>query len=288
MRIPTIVSIAVLLCSVLNMSLSQEAGESTDRDVLLAQISSLNAEKDSLVRENVEIKKSKSQLEKNIENLTKKSSYILELGKLEEKYAQLESDTYGKISNLTEALSKTEKERDQARSDAIKAAEVQPNAEIEAEVAALRAKTSSLENYIQKTDTSLGVCTASNADLEAKLNDVRMTLHRTIFERDQLHSDVRAAGTMVTKAQKETHMTKDRYVVAAKTINEQSNTIKELELHHDKCRVVTNQLESKIGVLQLQLGRNPFTVFKEKIGELARKVFGWFKFGKKKKEEVKA
>lgn len=276
MRIPTIVSLVAFMCSVCNVALSQEAGENSERDQLLAQINSLNGEKDLLVRENAEIKKSKSQLERNIEQLTKKSSYILELGKMEEKYAQLESDTYGKIATLTDVITKTERERDQARSDAIKAAEYQPNVAIEAEVVALREKSYSLENYIKKVDTSLGVCTASNGDLEIKLNEARTQLHRTILERDQLHNDVRSAGGMVSKAQKETFMTKDRYVIAAKTINEQANTIRELELHHDKCRVITNDLETKVSVLQKTLGRNPFTVFKEKLGELTRKIFAWF------------
>eukprot|EP01032_Pedospumella_encystans_P011086 gene11086-12919_t len=280
MRVPSFIVVAFVFCLTFLISASPNDAEVSEYEKLLEQINLLNAEKDSLLRENVEIKKSKNQLEKNIEQLTKKSSYILELGKLEEKYKQLEMDTNSKISALTDTVTRTERERDQARAEAIQAAAIQPNADLEIEVEALREETASRKSLLESNAAALDACTHSNLDLEAKLVEANTLLHRMTAERDQLHADVRAAGGMVTKAQKEAHMTKDRYQAASKKIAEQANTIRELELHHDRCRGVANQFETQVSTLQVKLGRNPLTVFKEKLAAVKNKFLRWLRIKK--------
>jgi hypothetical protein len=81
----------------------------------------LSNEKDVLLLENNEIKKRQIQLERNIEQLTKN---VLELGKLEGRYAELVTETSARTTLLTETITKREGDIIPARKSAQRRAQL--------------------------------------------------------------------------------------------------------------------------------------------------------------------
>jgi cell division protein FtsB len=251
-------SLVTLLC--LLLACCSETNETGDGNLgtepftaeeLLHTLALVTAEKESLQLENAEIKKRQTQLEKNIEHLTKKSSYILELGKLEDKYAQLVTETSMKTAMFTDTIARLESELTTEKEKSMRSlAEQSITAHNGVSVSEMKQQIAALEQQIQHMQANADTSTAVIADLEGKQTELRNMLARITQERDQLHLDLRSAGGAVTKAQKDTHIMKDRYLTAARRLDEQSVTIQELERHHDKCRELAQQQEATIAALQ--------------------------------------
>lgn len=194
-----------------NALASMEHVQSVDMQSLLDQIASLSMEKDSILRENAEIKKKQNQLEKNIEHLTKKSSYVLELARVEEKYDLLKSESDASAATLRNKITQLESERDEAKLEITRIRERQPIVGESTDIKTLQNKIRAHEETIARHQATNERLTQTVADLEKRITELQSALQHISMERDQLHMDVRSAGGAVTKAQKDAHVTKDRY-----------------------------------------------------------------------------
>jgi uncharacterized small protein (DUF1192 family) len=248
----TLLCLLLACCSETNETGNGNVGtEAFTAEELLHTLALVTAEKESLQLENAEIIKRQTQLEKNIEHLTKKSSYILELGKLEDKYAQLVTETSMRTAMFTDTIARLENELTTEKEKSVRSlAEQSTVAHSGVSVSEMKQQIFALEQQIKHMQANAGTSTAVIADLEGKQTELRNMLARVTQERDQLHLDLRSAGGAVTKAQKDTHIMKDRYLTAARRLDEQSVTIQELERHHDKCRELAQQQEVTIAALQ--------------------------------------
>jgi chromosome segregation ATPase len=252
----------VLLCALLCVSSDDQSIQVVEEnavDELQKRLTALSNEKEALLLENNEIKKRQTQLERNIEQLTKKSSYILELGKLEDRYAQLVTETSARTNLLTETITRLEGDIISEKERSKKAlAEQMESLGGGTAVHELQEKVRKLEEQAQTHQQNAEKYATLAAELDVKLSELRTALARITHERDQLLLDVRSAGGAVSKAQKEAHLTKDRYNAAQRRLEEQAVTIKELELHHDKCRALATEHETAVTALRAELDRSPF------------------------------
>jgi chromosome segregation ATPase len=258
MRLLTFIAILCTLLCVLSEDQSILTTEENSVDELQKRLTLLSNEKEALLLENHEIKKRQTQLERNIEQLTKKSSYILELGKLEDRYAQLVTETSARTTLLTETITKLEGDIISEKERSKKAlAEQLESLGGGTAVHDLQEKVRRLEEQSLTHQQNAEKYATLSAELDVKLSELRTALARITHERDQLLLDVRSAGGAVSKAQKEAHLTKDRFNAAQRRLEEQAVTIQELELHHDKCRAIAAEHESAVVALRAELSRSP-------------------------------
>ena len=233
---------------------------------LLQKVSNLQTEKETAVLENMEMKKRQSQLERNIEQLTRKSSYIQELGRMEDKYAHLVADSKSREAQLSDTIARLEAEirtnKEQLQNKTLNS---QPILESGESAVELKARIRHLEDTVFKLQDNADRSVTSTVELESQISELRTTLHKMTNERDLLLLDVRSAGGAVTKAQKEAHIVKDRYKAAMKRLDEQAVTIRELESHHDKCREVAAQQEQTVGALQRRIDSSAWQQFLQKL-----------------------
>jgi cell division septum initiation protein DivIVA len=263
MKIAFILFISLALCYNWAAGSEEVVGPRTNIDQnhskseLQNRIDLLRTERDDALLEVANIRNQYSVLEENFENLSKSASKV-------SVDSQFHAESNHKISALESTVHKLKGEKQQLLEEIEELKEIikgyenkHVSCKTDTGAQSTIVQQKAFEDALRRSQAAADSHIHAAAHLEAKVADFQLHIAKLVSEKDQLLVDFRATGAALSKSQKETQVMRDRYMLAAKKLDEQLVTIKELEVHHDHCRSQALHNDKEIAVLQLKLSRSP-------------------------------